>query len=194
MDLVQRVQSILLKPKEEWVKIKAEPATVSGLFTSYAMILAAIGPTAQFIGRLLFRQQLPFARVPVWSVGRAFEYAIFSFVFSLVIVYLMALIIDILAPNYSSIQNMANAFKLAVYSMTPYWVAGILNIFPYLGILTILAGLYGLIILYLGFETPMLETPKHKVMGYFVVSTIAVLVLFLVFWLIVRAVVGFRLG
>jgi len=27
MDIAQRVQSILLKPKEEWVKIKAEPTT-----------------------------------------------------------------------------------------------------------------------------------------------------------------------
>ena len=31
-----RVQSILLKPKEEWVKIKVEPTTIPGLFISYA--------------------------------------------------------------------------------------------------------------------------------------------------------------
>ena len=50
MDLVARVKAIALKPKEEWVKIKAETTSVSELFTSYAMILAAIPAVAQFIG------------------------------------------------------------------------------------------------------------------------------------------------
>jgi hypothetical protein len=59
MDIVQRVQSIILKPKEEWVKIKAEPATVAGLFTSYAMILAAIPAVCQFLGNILVGRRLP---------------------------------------------------------------------------------------------------------------------------------------
>ena len=40
MDLVSRVQGILLKPKDEWLKIKDEPATIQQLFTKYAVILA----------------------------------------------------------------------------------------------------------------------------------------------------------
>ncbi len=47
MDLVQRVQAIILKPKEEWVKIKSEQMTVNQLFMSYAVILAAIPAVAQ---------------------------------------------------------------------------------------------------------------------------------------------------
>ena len=44
MSLVSRVQNMLLKPKAEWGVIDAEPATVQGIYTSYVMILAAIGP------------------------------------------------------------------------------------------------------------------------------------------------------
>ena len=44
--LVDRVKNILLSPKTEWERIDAEPATVKGLYTGYAMILAAIGPIA----------------------------------------------------------------------------------------------------------------------------------------------------
>lgn len=183
MDLVQRVQGILLKPQDEWLKIKGESTTIPKLFTSYAMILAAVPPAAKFLGRLLFRSEIPFARVPVWSVGRALSNAILSYVFSLAIVYLFALIIDALAPNFSSAQNLTNAMKLAVYSMTPVWVAGILYIIPNLGILAMLAGLYGLYLLYEGFKTPMMETPKDKVLGFLGVSIIVVVVLFIVVWL-----------
>ena len=42
MDLVQRVKSILLQPKDTWVTIEAEPADMAGLYTRYFMQLAAI--------------------------------------------------------------------------------------------------------------------------------------------------------
>jgi hypothetical protein len=79
---------------------------------------------------------------------------------------------------------MTNAMKLAVYSMTPGWLAGVLYIIPYLGIVAILGGLYGLYLMYLGFETPMMETPKDKALGYMLISIIVVIVLFVVFGLI----------
>jgi hypothetical protein len=68
----------------------------------------------------------------------------------------------------------------------------VLNIVPYLGILVLLAGLFGLYLLYLGFETPMMETPKEKVLGYFVISIIVVIVLYLVFGLLLGAIYTVR--
>ena len=46
MNLVDRVKGILVEPRNEWVKIAAEPATVQSLYTGWIMILAAIGPSA----------------------------------------------------------------------------------------------------------------------------------------------------
>lgn len=193
MDLVHRAQGILVKPREEWVKIKGEPTTETELFTSYAMVLAAIPAVAQFIGHLLIGQRIPFIGLYRWGVGRALGSAVLSYVFSLATVYLLAFIINALAPNFSSLQNMTNAMKLSVYSMTPGWVAGVLYIFPVLGILTILASLYGLYILYLGFDAPMMETPKEKVLGYMVISIVAVIVLDIVFALILGGLYAVRL-
>jgi hypothetical protein len=189
MDLVQRAQAVLLKPKEEWLKIKGESTAIPQLFTSYAMILAAIPPAAQFIGRLLFRSEIPFRHVVVWSFGRAFSNAVLSYVFSLAIVYLFALIIDALAPNFSSVRNLTNAMKLAVYSMTPVWLAGIFYIIPGLGILVLLAGLYGLFLLYEGFETPLMDTPKDRVLGFLVISIIVIAALLIVVRLILEVLI-----
>ena len=48
--LVERVKSILLKPAPTWDVIDVEPATTSGLFKNYAMILAAIPAICGLIG------------------------------------------------------------------------------------------------------------------------------------------------
>jgi hypothetical protein len=180
MDIVQRVQAILLTPKAEWVKIKAEPTTVAELFTSYVMILAALPAGFQFLGNVLVGKRLPLVGVFRWPIGRAISYAVVSYILALVAVYVFALIINELAPSFSSAKKMANALKLSAYSMTPGWVAGVLYIVPGLWILGIVASLYGLYILYLGFDTPMMETPKDKIPAYMVLSIVVVVVLYVV--------------
>jgi len=194
MDIVQRVQSILFKPKEEWAKIKAEPTTVAGLFTSYVMILAAIPAAFQFLGNVIVGQRLPLVGVFRWSIGRALGYAIVSYILSLVAVYLFALIINELAPTFSSAKNMTSALKLAAYSMTPGWVAGVLYIIPGLWALSVVASLYGLFLLYLGFDTPMMETPKDKIPGYMILSIVVVVVLYVVFSWVVKGAFAVRYG
>ena len=188
MDLVARVQAIALKPKEEWAKIKAETTTVQELFTSCAMILAAIPAVAQFIGYGLIGRRYPFIGLVRMGLGTSLLRAVFSYVFSLVTVYVFALIINALAPTFSSAPNQLSAMKLAVYSMIPGWVAGILYIVPFLEWLVILASLYGLYVLYLGFAAPMMDTPKEKVMGYLVVSIVVVIVLSVVVALILGSI------
>ena len=78
--------------------------------------------------------------------------------------------------------------------MTPGWVAGILYIIPGLWVLGILAGLYGLYVLYLGFDTPMMETPKDKIPGYLIASVLVILVLSVVFNWIVKGIFAVRYG
>lgn len=188
MDLVARVQAIVLKPKEEWVKIKAETTSVSELFTSYAMILAAIPAVAQFVGYGLIGRRYPFIGWVRMGLGTSLLRAVFSYILSLVMVYVFALIINALAPTFGSAPNQLSAMKLAVFSMTPGWVAGILYVVPFLEWLVILASLYGLYVLYLGFATPMMETPKEKVMTYLVVSIVVVVVLSVVVGLVLGAI------
>ncbi|MFQ6109703.1 MAG: Yip1 family protein [Candidatus Aminicenantales bacterium] len=188
MDIVSRVQGILLKPKEEWIKIKEEKATVSELFTSYAMILAAIPAVAQFIGLSLVGRKVPFLGWYRYGLGRGILYAILLYIFTLISVYVFGIIINALAPTFSSTQNTTNAMKLAVYCLTPAWVAGILYIIPYLGILVVIASLYGIYLLYLGFTTPLMDTPREKVIGYLVVSVVVVFVLMVVVGIILGAI------
>ncbi len=188
MDLIPRIQGILLKPKDEWEKIKGEDLPVQSLFTSYAMIVAAIPAIAQFIGNgLIGRSVLSFGwyRRPI---GSALLQAVLFYIFSLVTVYVLGIIINALAPTFSSKQNQNNAMKIAVFSMTAAWVAGIFYIIPFLGVLAILGALYGFYILYLGFDASLMDTPKEKVVGYFVVSLVVAFVLYFLISVILGAI------
>jgi|SRR5579862_685171 len=175
--LVARVQNILMKPAAEWDVIDGEPATVGSLFVGYACILAAIPAIATLIQMALFLHN------PILGV----VVAVLSYVSSLVAVFIMALIIDALAPSFGAQKSQVQALKLTVYSYTASWVAGILNIVPILGILAALAGLYGLYILYLGLPK-LMKSPADKTVGYFVVSIVVAIVVNIIIGFIIAAV------
>src|SRR3982751_2605447 len=148
MSLISRVQNIILKPKEEWGVIDGEPATVQGIFTSYVMILAAIGPIAMLIGQQVVGiNVLGVSYKP--AMGYSIGSAVLTYVLSLVSVYVCALVIDALAPSFGGTKNQVQAFKVAAYSSTAAWLAGIFQIIPMLAFLAIV-GLYSLYLLYLG--------------------------------------------
>ena len=180
MNLVARVQAILLKPKEEWVKIKGESTPISQLFTSYAVLLAAIPAIAQFIGYGLIGTRVLTFGVIRMGIGQALFRAILYYVTALLSAYIFGMVINALAPSFGSKPSAENAMKLAVYSMTPAWIGGIFYIIPALSVLAVIASLYGLYVMYLGFATPMMETPKEKVMGYAIVSWIVIIVIMVV--------------
>jgi hypothetical protein len=188
MDLVARAQGLILKPKEEWVKIKGEDTAPMSLITGYAALLCAIPAIAQFIGNSLIGIHIPFLGSYRQPLGTGLVRCIFYYVLILASVYAFGLIINALAPNFGSKQNPQKAMQLSVYSMTISFIAGIFYIIPSLGVLALIAGLYGLYVLYLGFNTPMMDTPKDKVISYLVVCCIVAIVLMAVISLIIGAV------
>ncbi|MDD8026719.1 MAG: Yip1 family protein [Acidobacteriota bacterium] len=188
MDLIPRVQNLVVKPKDEWVKIKGEDTPPMTLILSYAAILAAIPAIAQFIGFGLIGIRVPFLGAYRYPLGSALLRSVLYYVFTLASVYGFGFVINLLAPNFGTKPNLQKAMQLAVYSMTIPFLAGIFYIIPSLGVLAGIVGLYGLYVLYLGFNTPMMDTPKDKLLSYLVVSIVVIVVLMLVVGLILGAV------
>src|ERR1019366_2975341 len=99
------------------------------------------------------------------SIVAGLSMALMSYVFALAAVFLVALLIDALAPTFGGEKNPLQALKLATFSYTPAWVAGVLHNIPALGVLVLLAGLYSLYVLYLGLPV-LMKAPKEKAVGY----------------------------
>lgn len=183
MGLVDRVKAVLLTPQKEWPVIEAESATPASLYTGYILPLAAIGPVAQFIGLTVFGLSLGLLGSIKVPVGTALGIALAMYVGNLVGVFVLALIIDALAQSFDGQKSQIQALKLAAYSWTASWVAGIFMIFPALSILSIV-GLYSLFLLYLGLPV-MMKVSKEKSMPYIIVVIIAAVVIYFVIGVIV---------
>lgn len=177
MNLVERVKRILLTPQTEWEVIAAEQTTTQELYSKYIMPVAAIAPVAQFIGYSLFGVSVfgTTYRVPIVS---GLTSALVTYVLTLVGTYILALIIDSLAPTFKGRQAQIQALKVAAYSSTAAWVAGIFALIPGLRFLGIL-GLYSVYLLYLGLPV-LMKSPRDRALIYTGVVIIAAIVLFMV--------------
>ncbi len=175
--LAERVKNILLSPKAEWDRVNGESASVGGLYTGYVVILAAIGPVCSAIGAILFGWG-GFGISIHPSIISVIVSSIVSYALSLASVYVLALIIDALAPTFDGEKNPTQALKVAVYSSTASWVAGVFGILPALGPLAIV-GLYSLYLLYLGLPR-LMKAPEAKALPYTAVVILAAIVLAIV--------------
>jgi len=178
MDLVQRVKQILLSPRTEWQVIEAEPTTTAELYKTYIIPLAAIGPISQVIGYSVFGITVPFVGTYRVPIGSAISGALVAYVLTLAGTYVLALIIDGLAPTFNGQRSQIQALKVAAYSSTASWLAGIFALIPGLRLLAIL-GVYSLYLLYLGLPIVM-KSPRDKALGYSVVVIVAAIVLFMI--------------
>jgi len=186
------VINIIIKPKEEWRVIASEKPDTTKLLVGYALILAAIPAIASFI-------KFGVIGVTYWgytsrSIAGGIQYGLVQLLSALIGVYILAWIIDLLAPSFDSKKDFGRSLQLAVYSTTPQWLAGILLILgTSMSILVLLIGLYAIYLVAVGMPV-LKETPKEKVVGYVVVTIIAMIVLTFVVALIIGAIVGLFFG
>jgi hypothetical protein len=184
------VVAIITAPAEEWRTIAAEPATVEGLIREYAAPLAAIPAVAQFIGFSLIGLPIPILGGAIRiGIVRSFANAVVAWVLSLVGAWIAAIVIEKLAATFQSRGNTAQALKLVVFSMTPVWLVGVLNLVPALSVLGIIGALYAIYLFYLGLP-PVMSTPADKVIPYMVVSALVIIVISICFGAITAAIFG----
>ena len=186
--LVARIKGILLSPASEWERIEREPATIGGLFTGYVCILAAIPAVAGLIGGQLFGVGIPGLSVKP-GLGLSIAGAVMGYLGALLMVAILGFVIDGLATSFGAEKNRVQAFKVAAYSGTAGWVAGVLQVVPALGILVVLASLYGCYLLYLGLPRVM-KAPPEKATGYAVVTILVAIVVSIVIGMATAAVVS----
>jgi len=181
MDIVARAKALIVSPKTEWPRIAAEPATTGGLFTGYAMILAAIPAIAGFIGISVIGFSVRGQTFHLPASTALFQ-AIVQYVLGLVGLWLFGKIIEILAPTFGGARDEVAAMKVAVYGATAVWLAGIFSLIPMIAVLGIL-GLYSLYLIYTGLPV-LMRCPPEKALVY----TAAVVVCGIVITLLISGV------
>lgn len=182
MNLVERVKGLVLDPKIEWRAIDAEPHTVQSLYTRYVMILAAIPAVAGFIGMCIVGSGVFGATVRM-PLAAGVAHMVLGYLLSLGWVYALALVIHGFAPKFEGHGDLIDALKVAAFTPTPAWIAGVFNVIPSLWIIGFLLSLYSIWLLWIGLPT-LTEPPEEKALPYFFVVLLTMIVLTVVFYVV----------
>lgn len=191
--LITRVRSILLKPQETWPEIATEQASLSSIYLNYVLILAAIPALGMLIGTALFGIQIPMMGTIRIGFGALLTQALLSYGVSLLMIYVMMLIIESLAPTFGAVKDRLQSLKTIAYAATPIWIVGVLHILPGLGFLVGLLGLaamfYAFYLIKLGLPHTM-QCPKEKSLRYTVTVVVISIVLGFILSFLVGAISG----
>ncbi len=171
-----RVFNLLLRPATEWDRIAGEQAATRGLYFGYALPLALLAGVCGFIGVSVFGASAHglSVRVPMFLGATG---AALNVVLTLLGVFALGLIINRLAPLLRSTPDQIQAHKLAVYSATPLFIAGMFTIHPALAWLSLM-WLYALVLVFMGLPRVM-RTPEEREIGFFLAIVAIAIVVFL---------------
>lgn len=149
MNVLRRAQAMLTEPAAAWATIATEPGDPAYVLSHYVTVLALIPAVFSFVGASLVGVMMPNLGPVRASLFNGLFGAIFGYVVSCATVLVLGMVINLLAPLFGGRRDFDNAFKLAAYSFTPVWLAGIFLVLPGLRFLT-LTGFYGAYLLWLG--------------------------------------------
>jgi hypothetical protein len=183
MNLQRRVTGILTRPAAEWQAIAGEADDVGSLYREYIALLAAIPAASILTGLALAGGRFLGAS----GITTALMAAVVSYTIALASPIVMAVVIEKLAPSFKADGDTVQALKLVAYASTPVWLAGVLSISVVLAPLVVLAWLWTIYLLYVGFPIVM-KTPHEQVVPFMLVSSLAILVVSVLLRTLVSAV------
>jgi hypothetical protein len=165
--LIDRIRSLLLDPDTTWQAVKLEPSSAADLLREYVFKLAAVPAVAHFLGWWVI--------VGFWN---SFTRSVLLYALSIFLVWGVSRIIGLLAAQFGAEENETGCFKLAAFSLTPYFIAGALYLIPPLMILVPIGGLYGCFLLMRGLPA-VLDVPAERSVSIAILVSIAMFLLFI---------------
>lgn len=156
-----RAININLKPKTEWISVLNEKPTGFSIFFQYYFFLALIPPLCFMTGQLLYGADFVLLKKILlsWSLVESI-----SLFFSPLLALLMtAFILEQLPFSMNSGMSYSRFFQITGYSLTPFWLSGLLYLLPYLNKFALVGGFYSLFLLFTGFSLSLQLSRKRLV-------------------------------
>src|SRR5947209_7258259 len=177
--MASRARSVLFEPRTTFREVESEFTKPGAIWGKYILPLAAIGPIAGAIGRLVFGQRIALTTLTSSvSISDAITWAIISYLLALAAVFVLTQVISLLAPGFGGQKNDVQALKVAAYASTPVWLAGAFSVYARLVLVGVIVSAYSLFLLYVG-RALLMKVPQDRSMGYTAVVIIAAVVIFL---------------
>jgi hypothetical protein len=173
MLLFQRIAYILLRPKSEWTLIALEATTITTLYLRYIIPLVAIEPLAIKLRIVEFFLNNPSTeKFPdlffMFNFDLTTPGLIIGYGLHLVEIYLLAVLVNAMAPLFSGSKNQIQAMKVVAYASTASWTGKVFLAVPIFSLdssVVFISNVYTVYLLYLGLPV-LMNIPASKTMTF----------------------------
>jgi hypothetical protein len=167
--VARRALGMLVRPGRTLDRVAEETGDLEGLLRRYVAPLAAIPAVCGVIGPLIFGFNVYNVGIHMSVVGLILAAAV-GYLLTLGGVYVLGLFVELTAPWFGGVRSRERALRLAAYSATAVWVAGLAELYPNLGLpLGVLAAMWSLYALYLGLSKLMAISEERRLIAFAVV-------------------------
>ncbi|QLF94517.1 YIP1 family protein [Pseudomonas sp. ABC1] len=192
--MINHVWGLFAHPGQAWRDISNERQTVSRLYLSHILLLAAIPPLSAYIGTTQLGWSIAGGDPVRLTQASALPLALLSYLTMLIGIAVMGRFIHWMARTYSASPSLGQCIVFAGYTATPLFIGGLAALYPHLW-LGLLAGTaavsYTAYLLYVGLPTFM-GIPRDE--GFLFSSSVLAAGLVVLVSIIAASVIIWSLG
>ncbi|MES2821499.1 MAG: Yip1 family protein [Pseudomonadota bacterium] len=156
--MIHHVWGLFAHPNQEWQEIRGEEESISHMYLTHVLILAAIPAVSAYIGTTQVGWSIG-SRAPVMlTETSAMQLTIMSYLAMLAGIAVMGAFINWMSRTYDASPSMAQCVVFAAYTATPLFIGGLAALYPNLWLAMMVgtgAICYTVYLLYIGIPTFM---------------------------------------
>lgn len=194
--MIHHVLGLFTHPEQEWKEIRGEEESISHMYFTHILILAAIPVISAYIGTSQVGWVVGDGSPVKLTEASALQLTIMTYLAMLVGIGIMGAFIHWMSRTYDSNPTITQCVVFAAYNATPLFIGGLAALYPNLW-LSMLVGTaaicYTVYLLYVGIPVFM-GIPEEE--GFVYASSILAIGLVMLVSMIVMSVVlwGFGIG
>ena len=156
--MIHHVWGLFTHPDQEWQEIRGEEESISHMYLTHVLILAAIPALCAYFGTTEVGWTIGDGDPVKLTAESALQMTIMSYLAMLAGVAVMGAFIHWMARTYDAAPSMAQSVVFAAYTATPLFVGGLAALYPNMWLamfVGIAAICYTVYLLYVGLPTFM---------------------------------------
>ncbi|MCC6077151.1 Yip1 family protein [Pseudomonas sp. GCM10022188] len=194
--MIHHVWGLFTHPDQEWQEIRGDKETISHMYLSHVLILAAIPVVSAYIGTTRVGWSVAGGEAVRLTESSALQMTVLSYLAMLAGIAAMGAFIHWMSRTYDAKPSLTDSIVFAAYCATPLFIGGLAALYPNLWLAMAVgtaAVCYTAYLLYVGIPTFM-NIPKEE--GFmFSSSVLAVGLVVLVAMMAISVVLwGFGIG
>jgi len=194
--MIHHVWGLFTHPDEEWQEIRGEEESISHMYLTHVLILAAIPVICAYFGTTRVGWAIGDGAPVMLTEASALQMTILTYIAMLAGVGVMGAFVHWMARTYDANPSMTQSVVFAAYCATPLFIAGISALYPSLWLAMIVgtaAICYTVYLLYIGIPTFM-NIPSDE--GFMFSSSVLAVGLVVLVAMIATSVIlwGFGVG